>query len=112
MVDNQPWFKAKDVATTLGYIDAKRAIQNNVDNDYKHKMEDLMGDSQSPMDYQARTSIYIYINEAGLWSLVLRRGKPEAKQFQKWIVKDLLPTIRRAGSYSRPRYTQQNSPIQ
>ena len=58
LVDNQPWFKGKDIANTLGYIDTKRAIQHHVDDDDKSKMEELMGDNLSPMDYQAKTSIY------------------------------------------------------
>ena len=67
-VNKSFFFKAKDVATTLGYADTKRAIQNHVDDDDKQKMEDLMGgsapamgDSESPMDYQTKTTIYIYI---------------------------------------------------
>ena len=101
LVDNQPWFKGKDIATTLGYADTQQAIRVNVDADFKCKMEELRPVSDTPLDYNTRNSIFI--NEAGLWSLVLRSEKPEAKQFQKWIVKDLLPSIRANGTYSIPR---------
>ena len=65
-VNNSFFFKARDIATTLGYADTKWAIQNHVDDDDKQKMEDLMGgsapamgDSESPMDYQTKTTISI-----------------------------------------------------
>ena len=83
LVDNQPWLKGKDIATILGYADTQQAMRVNVDADFKCKMEGLRPVSDTPLNYNTRNSIFI--NEAGLWSLVLRSEKPEAKQFRKKI---------------------------
>jgi prophage antirepressor-like protein len=60
VVNGDPWFKGKDIATLLDYADTKKAIAKNVSEDDRKTMEDLMGGSQSPMDHNARTAIYIY----------------------------------------------------
>ena len=68
-VNGDPWFKSKEVATILAYTSTKKAIIDNVDDDDKRKLVDLMG-GQSPMVYNDRNAIYI--NEPGLYSLILR----------------------------------------
>ena len=108
IVNNFPYFKGKDIATILGYVDTKQAIRVNVDDDDKQKLEELNkqfeligGVSDKPLDYNDRNAIYI--NESGLYSLILRSEKPEAKMFKKWITSDLLPSIRANGSYNIPK---------
>ena len=97
VVLNEPWFRAKDVATLLDYKDTNQAIRVNVDDDDRRKLEELGVLSDSPLDYHTKTSIYI--NESGLYALILKSTKPEAKQFQRWITKDVLPSIRKHGKY-------------
>ena len=104
-VNNSFFFKARDIATTLGYADTKRAIQNHVDEDDKQKMADLLGgsapvggDSESPLDFHDRNTIYIIFS--GLFSLSFRSDKPIAKQITKWVTSELLPTLMTTGSYS------------
>ena len=100
-VDGVTWFRGKDVATALEYADTKRAIQKHVDEDDKQTLDEitskLTGDKTSPMSYQERETIYI--NESGLYSLILRSKKPEAKVFKRWVTSEVLPSIRKTGEY-------------
>ena len=64
-------------------------------------MDQVGGLSDSPLDYNNRNTIYI--DQSGLYSLILRSEKPEAKIFKKWITSELLPTIRSTGSYIIPK---------
>ena len=97
-VKGEPWFKGKEVATILGYKNTMQAIRVNVDDDDKKKMEELGKLSDSSLDANAKRSMYI--NESGLYSLILRSEKPEAKTFKKWVTSEVLPKIRKTGSYS------------
>ena len=96
-VQNEPWFKGKDAANVLGYVNTKQAILVNVADEDKKQLEELMGLCHRPMDYQTRTSLYI--NESGLYSLIMKSTKPDAKLFQQWVTKEVLPSIRKTGSY-------------
>ena len=80
-VDSQSWFRGKDVATILGYNNTTQAIRVNVDDDDKKKMEELGKLSDSSRDANAKNSIFI--DESGLYSLILRSEKPEAKTFKE-----------------------------
>ena len=115
-VDGNPWFRGKDVATVLGYVNTKQALIKNVDEDDKQILSDLLalanegglserppksrGDSEYPLDSNAKNSVFI--NESGLYSLILRSDKPEAKTFKKWVCSEVLPSIRKTGSYVAP----------
>ena len=100
VVDSEPWFKGKVVANALGYVNTKLAIIDHVESSDKKTMEELMGISQIPMDYQTRTSLYI--NESGLYSLIMKSTKPDAKLFQQWVTKEMRPSIRKTRSYEIP----------
>ena len=63
-------------------------------------MEELGGLSDRPLDANARNSIFI--NESGLYSLILRSEKAEAKAFKKWVTSEVLPQIRKTGAYVAP----------
>ena len=97
-VSGEPWFRGKDVATILGYADTKKAIANNIDADYKKKLEELRGERESPLDANAKNTIFI--SEPGLYSLIFKSLKPEAKVFTNWVCSEVLPKIRKTGSYS------------
>ena len=73
-VSGEPWFRGRDVATVLGYANTVKAISNNVDDDDKKKLKELGGHSDYPLDANAKLSMYI--NESGLYSLILRSEKP------------------------------------
>lgn len=92
----EPWFITADVARVLGYRDASNAGRV-LDDDEKdtHNVSTPGGEQ--------RVTI---INESGLYALVLRSRKPEARKFAKWVTSEVLPAIRKTGSYSLP-YTAQ-----
>ena len=92
VIDNEPWFVGKDVAEALGYADTSDAMKRHVDNE--DKLTRRFTDSG-----QSR-AMYI-INESGLYSLVL-----SSKQFKRWVTSEILPTLRRTGTYST-KETQQ-----
>ena len=75
-VSGEPWFKGKDVAKILGYNNTTQALMKNVDDDDKKKMEELGGPKMGPPDGNERRTVYL--NESGLYSLILRSEKPEA----------------------------------
>ncbi len=57
---------------------------------------------------RAKTAVSIWISEAGLYTLVMRSRKPEAKTFQLWVTKEVLPSIRRNGGYMTAEVAQQS----
>ena len=97
VVGDTPWFKGKEVATVLGYIDTKQAIRKNVAEDDRQQMDELRGVSETPLDHNAKNAIYI--NESGLYCLAMRSEKPEAKAFKRWVIAEVLPSIRKTGQY-------------
>lgn len=102
VINEEPWFVGKDVAEILGYANTRQAIQVNVD-EYDSmliQLSDLQeGLSDRLPDYMKGSKITI-INESGLYSLILRSEKPEAKKFKRWITSEVLPSIRKTGFYS------------
>lgn len=95
--NNEPWFKAKDVADILEYANTNQAIQLNIDNEDKCLGNDFRGLCHRPLTNNEKNTIYI--NESGLYSLILKSRKEEAKVFQKWVTKEVLPSIRKYGEY-------------
>ena len=90
MIDGNPWFVASDVCNILDYTKAKDAIRILDDDEKGAQQMRTPGGNQT-------ISI---INESGLYTLILRSNKPEAKPFRKWVTSEVLPTIRKTGSYS------------
>ena len=99
-VNGDPWFRGKDVAMLLGYTDTKQAIRTHVEDDCKKKLEELGGVFDTSLDANAKNSIFI--NDVGLYSLTLSSQKPEAKAFRRWVTSEVLPSIRKTGSYVAP----------
>lgn len=84
------WFVAADVAKALDYRTANDAVRY-LDIDEKDTLNQrTLGGNQD----------LVVINESGLYSLILRSRKPEAKAFRKWITSEVIPSIRKTGSYS------------
>ena len=98
MVDGEPWFKAKEVAKLLGYSNTTEAIRDHVRDKHKGKLEELVKSKTLPIDYH--TGITIFINEAGLYSLILRSHQEQAIAFQDWVVEEVLPSIRKTGTFA------------
>ena len=90
MIDGEPWWVLSDVCKVLGVLNS-RDVVGRLDNDEKGvDLIDTPGGKQ-------RLSI---INESGLYSVILRSDKPNAKPFRKWVTSEVLPSIRKTGSYS------------
>ena len=98
--NNVLWFRARDIALYLGYSDTNQAIRINVDDDYKtqlYKIETTPARICTGLTVNAKNSIYI--KEFGLYQLIFASKKVEAKQFSKWIVEEVIPSIRQTGKY-------------
>ena len=93
MRDGEPWFVASDVADALGYLTAKDAARNLGEHQKGGHILPTPGGEQ-------RVTI---INESGLYRLVLRSRKPEAEKFSDWVTGEVLPSIRKTGSYGQPQ---------
>ena len=88
LIHDQPWFMAADVCASLALSDTNKALIG-LDDDEKCEHEQYSGSGRKP----------ILINESGLYSLILRSRKAEAKRFKKWITAEVLPAIRKHGHY-------------
>jgi len=88
--DGEPWFVAKDVCEILGIINHKDAIKV-LDEDEKLGVE--------ISDPHGRKQITNVMSESGLYTLIMRSNKPEAKQFRRWVTHEVLPDIRKHGMY-------------
>lgn len=90
-VDGEPWFVGRDICTVLGITNPADTMAKVLDSDEKGVaiVYTPGGDQQVSI-----------VNESGLYALVLRSRKPEAKDFRRWITRDVLPELRKTGTYS------------
>ena len=97
-VNGEPWLVGKDVAEALGYTNSRKALIDHVDPEDKGVTKcDTLG---GPQDFTV-------INESGLYSLIFSSRLPDAKKFKRWVTSEVLPSIRKTGSYSmRPAPVQ------
>ena len=101
-----PWFRGKDVATSLEYGNARDALQRHVEPEDKTTYSELAKGVVNPDTLSNQQPHEVYINESGLYSLACSSKKPEAKLFKKWITSEVLPAIRRNGYYGRSDVTE------
>lgn len=96
-LNGEPWFVLKDVCEVLGIADHKvTARRLDADEVCQTPLTDSMGRQQE-------TTV---INESGLYNVILRSDKPEAKPFRKWVTSEVLPSIRKHGAYMTPETLQ------
>lgn len=91
-INGEGWLVGKDVAEALGYSNLSDALKTHVDEEDKKKI--VFSDYP-----QFGNKGAVLINESGLYSLVLRSKLPGAKKFRRWVTSDVLPSIRKTGSY-------------
>lgn len=96
VINNEPWFVGKDVAEALGYKDVNHAILDHVDEEDKVNSKTQ---GQNAPELGQRGSWLI--NESGLYSLILSSKLPSAKKFKHWVTSEVLPTLRKTGSYAK-----------
>nr|DAI71100.1 MAG TPA: repressor domain protein [Bacteriophage sp.] len=98
-INNEPWFVGKDVATALGYAKPLNALSAHVEKDDSLK--------QGITDSLGREQETIFINESGLYALIFGSKLESAKRFKHWVTSEVLPAIRKTGSYQKPMTTDQ-----
>ena len=90
-INGEPWAAAIDVAKALGYKEPQKAIRTHVDPEDK---------GVSKMDTPGGNQDVVIINESGLYSLILSSKLPKARAFKRWVTSEVLPALRKTGSYS------------
>ena len=90
-LNGEPWLVGKDVAKALGYKNPQEALRNHVDIEDKGVSEFLTPGGKQKLPI---------INESGLYSLILSSKLPDAKKFKHWVTSEVLPSIRKTGTYS------------
>lgn len=90
LVNDEPYFVGKDVASVLGYSNTPKAIRDHVDEEDKTQNE----------SFTVNGTALMLINESGLYSLILKSKLPNARKFKRWVTSEVLPTIRKTGSYT------------
>jgi len=102
LINDEPYFIGKEVAEVLGYANSKDAIQKHVDEEDKQ----IIQRSQFATLEIPNRGLTI-INESGLYSLILSSKLPNAKKFKRWVTSEVLPQIRKTGSYQIPKMSKE-----
>lgn len=101
-MNGEPWMVGKDVAQALGYANTKDALASHVDEEDKCIIQKS---ENATFDIPNRG--LTIINESGLYSLVLSSKLPGAKRFRRWVTNEVLPSIRKTGSYTMPKLSKE-----
>ncbi|MDN6409290.1 MAG: phage antirepressor [Tetragenococcus halophilus] len=88
--NNGPWFVAKDITDILGYSNSRDAVKRHVDEEDKG-----VAKHDTPGGLQQLTSV----NESGMYALIFGSKLPKAKEFKRWVTSEVLPSIRKHGTY-------------
>ena len=107
--NDEIWFRGKSVAQSLGYLKPLKALHTHVDKEDKRKLSNLEGVPQNGVHLRlgvTQNGVHLnlqlgclFINESGLYSLILRSKLESALAFKRWVTKDVLPSIRKTGRY-------------
>lgn len=93
-IDGKPYFVATDVATALGYVNPRKAVNDHCKGVTKR-------DTPTSSGVQSMS----YINEGDLYRLIMKSKLPSAEKFESWVMDEVLPTIRKTGGYRKPMST-------
>ena len=96
VIDGMPWFVAKDVCEALELSDVSMSVAK-LDDDEKLVQKLFVSGQNRDM---------IIVNESGLYTLIMRSNKPEARSFRKWVTSEVLPSIRATGQYTMPQLVE------
>lgn len=97
LINDEPWFVGKDVAEILGYSNPRDALSKHVDSEDKNSVAIYDGNKGNPN--------LTIINESGVYALVFSSKLQSAKKFKHWVTSEVLPTLRKTGSYATPQLT-------
>lgn len=101
--NNEIWFNARDITSSLRYKDSKNAIGAHVDSEDTIQLKYIQYDEINNNHTKHPNSKYL--NESGLWSLLISSKMPETKKFRRWITHCVLPSIRKYGYYKLKKNT-------
>lgn len=101
-IDNEPWFVAKDVCDALTISNSRDAM-SRLEEDEK---------AMSVLPTQFGEKSMNMVNESGLYNLIFQSRKPEARSFRKWVTGEVLPAIRRTGSYGQAATSERKKLLQ
>lgn len=90
-IDGKPYFVGTDVAKALGYNNPRDAVSRHCKGVVKHDTPTSSG-----------VQLMSYINEGDLYRLIMKSKLPSAEKFEAWVMDEVLPTIRKTGSYQKP----------
>ena len=95
------WFRGKTLVEVLGYSNPLKAVRTHIDSEDKEGMSELVykGGAQNGHPFRNVQQGTIYVNESGLYSLVLHSKLESAKEFKRWVTSQVLPSIRKTGRY-------------
>lgn len=102
IIDGEPWFVGKDIATALGYARPTDAARNNTDSEDK---------GVSEIATPSGTQKMLIVNESGLYSLIFGSKLESAKKFKRWVTSEVLPSIRKTGTYSNMDIPKESIPV-
>jgi len=100
-VNDEVLFVAKDVATALGYADAAQAIKDHCKKSINYTNGDKTVVNEIKELHRTKSLV---IPESDVYRLVMRSKLEQAEEFQDWVCEDVLPTIRKTGSYGFPEF--------
>ena len=100
LIDGEPWFVGKDIARALGYKNPRKTLIDHVDDEDKKAGVTIRDVSSNGVSQNRDVTL---INESGMYSLILSSKLPSAKKFKRWVTGEVLPSIRKTGSYSVDR---------
>lgn len=93
-IDGEPWFVGRDVAEVLGYANTSKALKDHVPAGHRK------GNGAFPLAELGFHPQTVMIDEPGMYRLVLRANTDLAERFQEWVTAEVLPAIRKTGSYA------------
>ena len=95
-IDNEPWFVLADLTKVLGMARGAAQVADRLDDGVRqtYPIQDSLGRAQNA----------IIVSEPGMYEVVIRSDKPEAAAFRRWITTEVLPSIRKTGSYGQPTF--------
>lgn len=96
--NGEPWFVGKDIAVALGYRNPQKAIRDHVDEQDRGVNE---------MDTPGGKQPIVIVNESGVYSLIFGSKLEGAVRFKRWVTSEVLPTLRKTGSYMMPKLSKE-----
>jgi prophage antirepressor-like protein len=107
IINNEPWFVARDICHALGIVNSRKATSVLEDDE---KSGVIISYTRSKGLATQRRKM-IAVNESGLYTLIFQSRKPIARKFRKWVTSEMLPTLRKIGEYQTRKRRSHNAPV-